>query len=141
MKKFLLPLLLLCSTAFAQTNYNSIATAYVTTTISQNVVFNSAMQQGGTFTFSALAHNGGGRPNENDTANVRIQFYTAGGALVSQVNSNYNANLAITSWSQGNPAAQTDVPWSVLTVSSTNCGGSCANVAYATVSMYGIDGS
>jgi hypothetical protein len=141
MKKLVLSLLLLCSTAFAQTNYNSIATAYVTTTISQNVVFNSTMQQGGTFTFSALAHNGGGRPNENDTANVRIQFYTAGGALVSQVNSNYSANLAITSWSQGNPAAQTDVPWSVLTVSSTNCGGSCANVAYATVSMYGIDAS
>jgi hypothetical protein len=141
MKKIFLVLMLLCSTVFAQTNYNSIATAYVTTTISQNVVFNSAMQQGGTFTFSALAHNGGGRPNENDTANVRIQFYTAGGALVSQVNSNYNANLAINNWSQGNPAAQTDVPWSVLTVSSTNCGSSCANVAYAKVSMYGIDAS
>jgi hypothetical protein len=131
----------MCSSAFSQTNYNSIATAYVTTTISQNVVFNSTMQQGGTFTFSALAHNGGGRPNENDTANVRIQFYAAGGTLLSTVNSNYNANLPINNWSQGNPAAQTDVPWSVLTVSSTNCGGSCANVAYATVSMYGIDAS
>jgi hypothetical protein len=141
MKRLLILLAFVCSNVFAQTNYNAIATAYVTTTISQNVVFNDTMKAGGTFTFSALAHNGGGRPNENDTANVRIQFYTATGALVSQVNSNYSANLAITSWSQGNPAAQTDVPWSVLTVSSTNCGGSCANVAYATVSMYGVDAS
>jgi hypothetical protein len=140
-RKIFLILLLLCSSAFAQPTYNAIATAYVTTTISQNVVFNSAMQQGGTFTFSALAHNGGGRPNENDTANVRIQFYAAGGSLVSQVNTNHNANLAINNWSQGNPAAQTDVPWSTLTISSTNCGGSCANVAYATVSMYGVDAS
>ena len=141
MKKIFLILLLLCSNVFAQPTYNAIATAYVTTTISQNVVFNSAMQQGGTFTFSALAHNGGGRPGEADTANVRIQFYAAGGSLISTVNSNYSQNLAINAWSQGNPAAQTDVPWSTLTVSSTNCGGSCSNVAYATVSMYGIDAS
>jgi len=86
MKKIFLLLLLLCSSVFAQTTYNSIATAYVTTTISQNVVFNSAMQQGGTFTFSALAHNGGGRPGESDTANVKIQFYAAGGTLLSTVN-------------------------------------------------------
>jgi hypothetical protein len=99
------------------------------------------MRAGGTFTFSVLAHNGGGRPNENDTANVRIQFYTAAGALVSQVNSTYNANLPINNWSQGNPAAQTDVPWSTLTISSSNCGGSCAEVAYAKISMYGVDAS
>jgi hypothetical protein len=141
MKKFLLSLVLLCSTAFAQTNYNSIATAYVTTTISQNVVFNSAMQQGGTFTFSALAHNGGGRPNEADTANVRIQFYAAGGTLLSSVNSSYNRNLPNPNGAPGNPWADPSVPWTTLTVSSTNCGGSCANVAYATVAMYGIDGS
>ena len=140
-RKIFLMMLLLCSSAFAQPTYNAIATAYVTTTISQNVVFNSAMQQGGTFTFSALAHNGGGRPGEADTANVRIQFYAAGGSLISTVNSNYSQNLAINAWSQGNPAAQTDVPWSTLTVSSTNCGGSCSNVAYATVSMYGVDAS
>ena len=132
---------MLCSNAFAQTNYNSIATAYVTTTISQNVVFNSAMQQGGTFTFSALAHNGGGRPGEADTANVRIQFYAAGGTLLSSVNSSYNRNLPNPNGAPGNPWADPSVPWSTLTVSSVNCGGSCANVAYATVAMYGIDGS
>jgi hypothetical protein len=130
-----------CLNATSQTNYNSIATAYVTTTISQNVVFNSAMQQGGTFTFSALAHNGGGRPGEADTANVRIQFYAAGGTLVSSVNSTYNRNLPNPNGAPGNPWADPSVPWSTLTVSSTNCGGSCSNVAYATVSMYGVDGS
>ena len=133
-------LLLVCSSVFAQTNYNTIATAYVTTTISQNVVFNSAMKAGGTFTFSALAHNGGGRAGEADTANVRIQFYAAGGTLLSTVNSNYNANLPIPT-AQNPPRADPAVPWTTLTVSSVNCGGSCANVAYATVTMYGIDAS
>jgi hypothetical protein len=141
MKKIFLLLLLLCSSVFAQTTYNSIATAYVTTTISQNVVFNSAMQQGGTFTFSALAHNGGGRPGEADTANVRIQFYAANGSLISTVNSSYNRNLPNPTGAPGNPWADPNVPWTTLSVSSTNCGGSCSNVAYATVSMYGIDGS
>jgi hypothetical protein len=141
MKKIFLLLLLLCSNVFAQPTYNAIATAYVTTTISQNVVFNSAMQQGGTFTFSALAHNGGGRPGEADTANVRIQFYAAGGTLLSTVNSSYNRNLPNPNGAPGNPWADPSVPWSTLTVSSTNCGGSCANVAYATVAMYGVDGS
>ena len=140
MKKIFLFLLMLCSSAFAQTNYNSIATAYVTTTISQDVVFNSAMQAGGTFTFSALAHNGGGRAGQADTANVKIQFYAAGGSLISTVNSNYSANLPIPT-AQDPPRADPAVPWTTLTVSSVNCGGSCANVAYAKVSMYGIDAS
>jgi len=134
-------LMLLCSSVFAQPTYNAIATAYVTTTISQQVVFNNAMRAGGTFTFSALAHNGGGRPGEADTANVRIQFYAAGGSLISTVNSNYSGNLPNPNGAPGNPWADPSVPWSTLTVSSVNCGGSCSNVAYATVSMYGIDGS
>jgi hypothetical protein len=141
MKAIFLILLLMCSSVFSQPTYNAIATAYVTTTISQNVVFNSAMQQGGTFTFSALAHNGGGRPGEADTANVRIQFFAAGGSLISTVNSNYNRNLPNPNGAPGNPWADPSVPWSTLTVSSVNCGGSCSNVAYATVAMYGIDGS
>ena len=139
-RKIFLMMLLVCSSAFAQTNYNSIATAYVTTTISQDVVFNSAMQAGGTFTFSALAHNGGGRAGQADTANVKIQFYAAGGSLISTVNSNYSANLPIPT-AQDPPRADPAVPWTTLTVSSVNCGGSCANVAYAKVSMYGIDAS
>jgi len=151
MKKIFLSLLVLCSGVFAQTNYNAIATAYVTTTISQDIVFNSAMQQGGTFTFSVLAHNGGGRAGQSDTANVKIQFYTSNGTLVSTVNSTYSNNLLQPTQSgtvnsqgtmlSGNPQADPAVPWSTLTISSTNCGGSCSNVAYAKVSMYGIDGS
>jgi hypothetical protein len=141
MKKIFLALLLLCSSVFAQTSYNAIATAYVTTTISQQVVFNSAMQQGGTFTFSVLAHNGGGRAGEHDTANVKIQFYTSGGSLVTSVNSNYNRNLLNPNAVCGNPCIDTSVPWSTLTTSTTLSAAQAATVAYATVSMYGVDGS
>lgn len=147
MIRILFALLLLMSIkSYAAEMYNAIATAYVTTTISQNVVFDSTMQQGGTFTFSVLAHNGGGRAGQSDTANVKIQFYTSSGTLVSSVNSSYSANLTQPTASgsgglSGNPQADPNVPWSTLTVSSVNCGGSCANVAYAKISMYGIDGS
>jgi hypothetical protein len=141
MKKIFLLLLLLCSNTFAQTNYNSIATAYVTTTISQSVVFDSAMQTGGTFTFSVLAHNGGGRAGQSDTANVKIQFYTSSGTLVASVNSNYNANLPNPNAVCGNPCIDTAVPWTTLTTSTTLTQAQASTVAYAKVSMYGIDGS
>ena len=121
--------------------YNAIATAYVTTTISQQVVFNSTMQQGGTFTMSVLAHNGGGRAGQSDTANVKIQFYTAGGALVTSVNSTNSGNLPNPNAVCGNPCIDTSVPWSTVTISSTLTAAQAATVAYATVSMYGIDGS
>ena len=135
----------------AQTTYNAVATAYVTTTISQSVVFDSTMQAGGTFEFSVLAHNGGGRAGQSDTANVKIQFYTSSNTLVSTVNTNYSGNLPQPTQSgsvnsqgvtlSGNPQADPAVPWTTLSISSTNCGGSCATVAYAKVTMYGIDGS
>ena len=144
MKRFLLIfsfLITFCLTAHSQTYYNAIATAYVTTTISQNVVFNSTMQQGGTFTFSVLAHNGGGRAGQSDTANVKIEFYTAGGSLVTQANTNYNANLPNPQNVCGNPCIDTSVPWSTLSISSTLTSAQAANVAYARVSMYGVDGS
>ena len=109
--------------ANAQAVYDSIATAYVTTTISQDVVFNSTMQQGGTFTLSVLAHNGGGRAGQSDTANVKIQFYTSNGTLVTSVNSNYSANLpqptasgAVNSQGvtlSGNPQIDPAVPWKI----------------------------
>jgi hypothetical protein len=141
MKRILLTLLLLCSNVFAQDMYNSIATAYVTTTISQNVVFNSTMQQGGTFTFSVLAHNGGGRAGQSDTANVKIQFYTSGGTLVSQVQTNYSANLPNPNAVCGNPCIDPAVPWTTISVSSTLTAAQASTVAYAKISMYGIDGS
>ena len=135
----------------AQTVYNSVATAYLQTTISQCIVFDSTMQAGGTFNFSVLAHNGGGRINQNDTANVSITFYSSNGTQISTVATNYSNNLPNPSQSgtlnsqgvmlSGNPQADPAVPWTTLSVSSTNCGGSCANVAYAVVKMYGIDAS
>jgi hypothetical protein len=152
-KKMALGLVLLIGAAVsqAQTTYNAVATAYVQTTITQSVVFDSTMQAGGTFTFSVLAHNGGGRQNQNDTANVKIQFYDSSNTLISSVNTNYSGNLPQPTASSnvntqgvtlsGNPQADPAVPWTLLSVSSTNCGGSCANVAYAKVSMYGVDGS
>ena len=137
--------------ANAQTTYNAVATAYVQTTITQSVVFDSTMQAGGTFTFSVLAHNGGGRSGQADTANVKLQFYDASNNLISTVNTSYTANLPQPTQSgnvntqgvtlSGNPQADPAVPWTTLSISSTNCGGSCANVAYAKVTMVGIDGS
>lgn len=141
MKKLIALLFLLASNAFAQTGYNAIATAYVTTTISQHVVFNSAMQQGGTYTMSVLAHNGGGRAGQSDTANVKIEFYNSGGGLITSVNSTYNANLPNPNAVCGNPCIDTSVPWSTLTISANLSAAQAANVAYARVSMYGIDGS
>ena len=137
--------------AAAQTVYNSVATAYLQTTISQSIVFDSTMQAGGTFNFSVLAHNGGGRQNQNDTANVSITFYSANGTQISTVATSYSNNLPQPTASSGvnsqgttlsgNPQADPAVPWTTLSVSSTNCGGSCSNVAYAVVKMYGIDAS
>jgi len=133
--------LTICFGANAQTYYNAIATAYVTTTISQSVVFDSTMQQGGTFTMSVLAHNGGGRAGQSDTANVKIEFYTSANTLVTSVNSTYNANLPNPNAVCGNPCIDTSVPWSTLTISATLSSAQAATVAYAKVYMYGIDGS
>lgn len=141
MKKIFLALLLLCSNAFSQDLYNSIATAYVTTTISQNIVFNDTMRQGGTFTFSVLAHNGGGRAGQSDTANVRIQFYNFQGGLMGTFSSSYSNNLPNPNAVCGNPCIDPTVPWSTLTVSTTVDAASAAGIAYAKISMYGIDGS
>ncbi len=134
--------LTLCISSHSQTmDYNAIATAYVTTTISQNVVFNSTMQQGGTFTFSVLAHNGGGRAGQSDTANVKIEFFNSSGGLITQVASAYNANLPNPNAVCGNPCIDTAVPWSTLTTSATLTSAQASQVAYARISMYGIDGS
>lgn len=133
--------LTVCISAHGQTYYNAIATAYVTTTISQNVVFNSTMQQGGTFTFSVLAHNGGGRAGQSDTANVKIEFFNSSGGLITSVNSSNSANLPNPNAVCGNPCIDTTVPWTTLTISSTLTSAQAGNVAYARVSMYGIDGS
>lgn len=148
MKRFLLIfsfLITSCLSTYSQDSqavtYNAIATAYVTTTISQNVVFDSTMQQGGTFTFSVLAHNGGGRAGQSDTANVKIDFYTSTGSLVTSANSTNSGNLLNPNAVCGNPCIDTSVPWSTLTISKTLTSAQAGTVAYAKVSMYGVDGS
>jgi len=127
--------------ANAQAVYNSIATAYVTTTISQYVVFDSTMQGGGTFTFSVLAHNGGGRAGQSDTANVKIEFYNSSNQLITSTNSSYSNNLPNPNALGGNPQIDPSVPWTTLTTSATLTSQQASTVAYAKVSMYGIDGS
>jgi hypothetical protein len=129
------------SPASAQQVYNSIATAYVTTTISQAVVFDSTMKQGGTFTFSVLAHNGGGRAGQSDTANVKIEFYNSSNTLITSANTSYSNNLPNPNALCGNPCIDPSVPWTTLSVTSTLTSAQAANVAYAKVYMYGIDGS
>ena len=132
-------LLTMCYSTYSQsTAFNMVETSYVTDTISQTVVFNSAMQSGGTLTFSVQAHNGGGNANTNDTANVKILFYNAAGGLLYTAATNYSRNLVIPNGYHG---VDPSVPWTTLSISATDCGGSCANVAYAKVQMAGIDGS
>ena len=55
--------------------------------------------------------------------------------------SSYSGNLPNPNAVCGNPCIDTSVPWSTLTVSTTVDAASAANIAYAKVSMYGIDGS
>ena len=139
----ILALFAFASIANAQStyDYNSVATAYLQTTVTQTVVFDRNMQQGGTFEFSVLAHNGGGRAGQSDTANVKIQFYDANNTLLSTVNTSYSNNLPNPNAVCGNPCIDAAVPWTTLSTSATLTAAQAANVAYAKVSMYGIDGS
>ena len=140
-KGLLASLLIMAGTSASAVDYNSVATAYVTTTISQIVVFDSTMQQGGTFEFSVLAHNGGGRAGQSDTANVKIEFYTSGNSLVTSANTSYSSNLPNPNAVCGNPCIDAAVPWTTLSISKTLTAAQAATVAYAKVYMYGIDGS
>jgi hypothetical protein len=99
------------------------------------------MKQGGTFTFSVLAHNGGGRAGQSDTANVKIEFFNSTGGLITSVNSTNSANLPNPNAVCGNPCIDTTVPWSTVTISATLSSLQASQVVYAKVSMYGIDGS
>ena len=121
--------------------YNSVATAYLTTTLSQFVVFDSTMQQGGTFNFSVLAHNGGGRAGQSDTANVKIEFFNSSNTLITSANTTYSSNLPNPNAVCANPCIDPAVPWTTLSISKTLSAADAANVSYAKVSIYGIDGS
>ena len=149
MKKLIALLIFVASNAFAAfestSDYNTINFAYNNTTVQQRINFNSAMQSGGTFTFEVQARNGGGRnfstyPTQDDTGNIKIVFYNSSNAIVGTAQTTYTKNLqGPTQWSTA--PGDTDKPFQTLTLSSTNCQGSCADVAYAVVQMIGVDGA
>jgi len=109
----------------AQTVHNAIKMAYNFTTVSQNVVFDSAMQAGGTLTFTTQAMDGGGRA-PGDPFTMRLVFYNSSNQIVNTVQTAFTLSLG--------------APLYNFTVTATNCGGSCATVAYVSVQFYGKDG-
>jgi hypothetical protein len=112
--------------AHAQTPSNAIKMGYNFVTVSQTVVFNSAMQAGGTFTLSTQAMDGGGRA-PGDPFVIKMVFYNSSNAIV---NTAQLSNTLV----YGATAPTT------YTTTTTNCGGSCATVAYVNVEFYGKDG-
>jgi hypothetical protein len=125
------------------TDYNSANMSYTAnSTISQNVVFDSAMQSGGTLTFSVEAHAGGGRPLQHDTGQIKLEYYNGSTLLGSSVTSYATGNLLqMNAWSS--VPGDNSEPWTTLTLTSTNCGsaGSCASVTHVKVIMIGTDTS
>ena len=110
----------------AQTPSNAIKMGYNFVTVSQTVVFNSAMQAGGTFTLSTQAMDGGGRA-PGDPFTIKMVFYNSSNAIV---NTAQLSNTLV--YGATTPAT--------YTTTTTNCGGSCASVAYVKVEFYGKDG-
>jgi hypothetical protein len=105
---------------------NAIKMGYNFVTVSQIVVFNSTMQAGGTFTLSAQAMDGGGRA-PGDPFVIKMVFYNSSNQITN------TAQLSSTLvYGATTPAT--------YTTTTTNCGGSCANVAYVSVQFYGKDG-
>jgi hypothetical protein len=119
-------LFLLVFSLVAEAAPNAIRMAYNFTTVSQTVVFNSAMQAGGTFTLSTQAMDGGGRA-PGDPFTIKMVFYNSSNAIV---NTAQLSNTLV--YGSATPAT--------YTTTTTNCGGSCANVAYVKVEFYGKDG-
>jgi hypothetical protein len=130
MKKiFGLFILLICLSSHSQdvaaTN-NAIKMGYNFVTVSQNVVFNSSMQSGGTLTFTADAMDGGGR-TPGDPFTMKLVFYNSNNAIVNTVQQAHTLTYGATTTT-------------AYTITATNCGGSCTNVAYVSVQFYGKDG-
>ena len=71
---------------------NAIKMAYNFTTVSQNVVFNSTMQSGGTLQLSAQIADGGGR-NPGDPVTLKLVFYNSSNAVVATVQQAYTLTL------------------------------------------------
>jgi len=129
MKKLLIVLsLFLCFSVNSQDveANNAIKMGYNFVTVSQTVVFNSAMQAGGTFTLSTQAMDGGGRA-PGDPFTIKMVFYNSSNAIVN------TAQLS-------NTLVYGATTPTTYTTTTTNCGGSCATVAYVKVEFYGKDG-
>jgi hypothetical protein len=105
---------------------NAIKMGYNFTTVSQNVVFDNTMRAGGTFTLSTQAMDGGGRA-PGDPFTIKMVFYNSSNAIVN------TAQLS-------NTLVYGTATPTTYTTTTTNCGGSCANVAYVKVEFYGKDG-
>lgn len=129
MKKFFALLtLFLCFSVHSQDATavnNAIKMGYNFVTVSQTVVFNSTMQSGGSLTFSADAMDGGGR-NPGDPFSLKLVFYNSSNQVITTVQQAYTLVLggALQNYS----------------ITATDCGGSCSNVAYVSVQFYGKDG-
>jgi hypothetical protein len=125
MKKLFIILLLLLFSNTAMALSNAIKMGYNFVTISQTVVFNSAMQSGGTLTLSATIADGGGR-NPGDPLTLKLVFYNSSNQIINTTQAAYTLVLG---------AAAT-----TYSVTATNCGGSCASVSYVSIQFYGKDG-
>jgi hypothetical protein len=94
-------------------------------TVSQDVVFDNTMRAGGSLTFSASVADGGGR-NPGDPFTMKMVFYDSNNQILSTVQQAWTLTL-------GAAAAP-------YTITTPNCGGSCANVSRVNVQFYGKDG-
>jgi hypothetical protein len=123
---FLVMLCLVSNAQDAEGANNAIKMGYNFVTVSQTVVFNTAMQSGGTLTLSADAMDGGGRA-PGDPFVIKMVFY--------------NSSNQITNTAQlSNTLVYGATTPTTYTTTTTNCGGSCATVAYVKVEFYGKDG-
>jgi hypothetical protein len=125
MRKIFTILLLLLFSNTAMAVSNAIKMGYNFVTVSQTVVFNSAMQSGGTLTLSATVADGGGR-NPGDPLTMKLVFYNSSNQIISTTQAAYTLVLGAAA--------------STYSVTATNCGGSCTTVAYVSVQFYGKDG-
>lgn len=124
MKRLLVIILLICTNAWSADN--AIKMGYNFTTVSQTVVFDNTMRAGGTLALSALAMDGGGRA-PGDPFTLKLVFYNSNNAIITTVQQATTLTYGVNT-----PYANT--------VTATNCGGSCTNVAYVSVQFYGKDG-
>jgi hypothetical protein len=131
--------------AYAQfnsgSNYNTVNMSYqANSTLSQNIVFDSNMQAGGTFDLSVNAHAGGGRNLQHDTGNLKLEFFNSSGTLITSTQTSYSQNLLqMNSWSSA-PGDNSEA-WTTISLSYTLSATDAANTSYVKVTLIGTDAS